>query len=424
MNAEDVAGLGVLVLGTLAFILVVAAEAGVIVSVRERALKEPAESRLDALRRFYQERQLTLSSLALARNLARVGVTAVAAFLVFNEAGDNWAALVVTTLILVLVVMLLQAFPRMVVARNPERWQRILKPFVSFIRLAFRGPVMLLDTPIGVLTRSWPTPESSRTGQVEELILLSELDQASAGLQEDEREMIRGVMEMEFRAVREVMVPRTDIVAADVKQGFEKVAQVMVEHGYSRVPVYEGNIDNIIGIAYAKDVLKHLAKGNRQPELSNVTRPAHFVPESKKVHEMLAEMKQRQISIAILVDEYGGTAGLVTIEDLLEEIVGEIRDEFDLEEQPVQLLTTTEAIVDGRVGIDELNEMFDVAIQKEDFDSIGGFIVNELGRMPSVGDQVGVDGIRLKVLSVNGRRIKKVRVTKVPEAPEGAIADA
>ena len=140
---------------------------------------------------------------------------------------------------------------------------------------------------------------------------------------------------------------------------------------------------------------------------------------------MLTEMKQRQISIAIAVDEYGGTAGLVTVEDLLEEIVGEIRDEYDVEEQQVQLVTPNEAIVDARLPIEELGEMFDLDIEKDqDFDSIGGFIVNELGRMPNVGDQVGIDGIRLKVLSVTGRRVKKVRVTKVGRIRVGAASPA
>ena len=227
--------------------------------------------------------------------------------------------------------------------------------------------------------------------------------------------MIRGVMEMEFRTLRAIMVPRTDILAVDVDDGFAKVAEVMVEDGYSRVPIYEENIDNVIGIAHAKEVLKQLARGGHKPDLRYIIRPAQFVPESKKVHEMLNEMKQKQISIAIVVDEYGGTAGLVTIEDLLEEIVGELRDEFDIEEQPVQLLTASEVIVDARVGIDDLNEMFDTEIEAEDFDSVGGLIVSELGRMPNVGDQVSVDGIRLKVLTVNGRRIKKVRITKVEE---------
>ncbi|MGH9203217.1 MAG: hemolysin family protein, partial [Vicinamibacterales bacterium] len=209
------------------------------------------------------------------------------------------------------------------------------------------------------------------------------------------------------------------IVAVDVETDFEHTAALMVEHGFSRMPVYAENLDNIVGIVHGKEMMKHLANKGRQPGLRDIMRPPHFVPESKKVHELLAEMRENQISIAIVVDEYGGTAGLVTVEDLLEEIVGEIRDEFDIEDQPVQLLTQDEVIVDARVAIDELSEMFDVPIKKNDFDSIGGFITNELGRMPSVGDNVRVNGISLKVLSVAGRRIKKVRVTKLADAQEG-----
>jgi CBS domain containing-hemolysin-like protein len=406
-------GAALLAIGVIAFIFVVAAEAGVIAGVRERALREPAESRVDTLRRFYQERQLTLSSLALARNLALVGVTAVVVFLVLKEWDDSWLALTSTVISTVAAFMLLQAFSRLLVLEDPERWQRALRPFVALVRIAFRGPVLLLDAPMGVVQRTWQRRQQTAAGGGEELVLLAEMEEAGAALEEDERQMIRGVMEMEFTTVREVMVPRTDMISANVSEGFEKLSQIMVDDGFSRLPVYEENIDNIIGVAYGKEVMKHLARKGEQPDLRDILRPAHFVPESKKVHEMLAEMRQKQLSIAIVVDEYGGTAGLVTIEDLLEEIVGEIRDEFDVQEQEVQPLTADEVIVDARVGIDELSEMFDLTIRKNDFDSIGGFIAHELGRMPTVGDHVRVNGISLKVLSIAGRRIKKVRVTKV-----------
>src|SRR5512145_3117594 len=153
MDSELLAGVALAVLGVIAFVLVVAAEAGVFVGVRERAMREPAESRLDALRRFYHERQLTLSALAFARNLALVWTTALVVFLIVDVAGHSWDVLVLTTLGAVAVIMLFQAFPRIVVARNPERWQQGLKPFVAFIRFAFRAPVMVLDAPIGVFTR-------------------------------------------------------------------------------------------------------------------------------------------------------------------------------------------------------------------------------------------------------------------------------
>ncbi len=413
MDSESWSGVVVLAAGLIGFVFVVAAEAGVIAGVRARALREPAESRLDALRRFSQERQRTLSALALARNLTLVGVTAVAVFLVLEGAGHHGSAVALTVFVTLLVLMLLQAFPRLLVSQDPERWQHALRPFVSAVKLIFGWPAAVLDLPVAALL-SWRRrhhPEAA--GEAEELLRLVEMEEGGGALPEEERQMIRGIMEMELTTVREVMVPRTDIVAAEVNDPFDRVARTMVEQGYSRLPVYEGTVDNIIGVVHGKDLLRHLAKGTRPGGLREITREACFVPESKKVDEMLAEMKQQRISIAIVVDEYGGTAGLVTIEDLLEEIVGEIRDEFDVQEQEVQVLTAGDAIVDARVAIDDLNEMFDVTIQKNDFDSIGGFIVNELGRMPSVGDEVRADGLVLRVLSVTGRRIRKVRVTKV-----------
>lgn len=413
MDSDSLIGLAVLIAGVLAFILLIAAEAGIIAGVRERALREPAESRVDALRRFYHERQLTLSSLAFARSIALVGVSALAVFIVFREWSDSWWALAVTAFGTATAFMLLQAFPRTIVAQRPESWQRALAPFVAGVRAMFRWPVTLLDIPMGVLLRRWGRQGADQDEQAEELMLIAEMEEAGAALEEEERQMIRGVIELEFTPVREVMVPRTDMVATDVSEGFQKIATLMVERGFSRVPVYEGNIDNIIGIAYGKQVLRYLANGQEPEDIREVIRPAFYVPEGKRIHELLSEMREKRLSIAIVADEYGGTAGLVTIEDLLEEIVGEIRDEFDLEEQEVQPLTANDVIVDARVPIDELAEIFDIQIERDDFDSVGGLIANELGRMPNVGDNVRVNGISLKVLSVAGRRIKKVRVTKI-----------
>ena len=413
MDNENWPGVILLVAGVISFVFVVAAEAGVIAGVRERALREPEESRLEALRRFSQERQVTLASLALARNLILISVTAVVVFLVIDGAGHNWAALILAAGATLVGLMLLQAFPRLIVSQHPQRWQQALGPFVTVMRLLFSGPAMVLDLPVSSLLRWWRKRHPEAAVEAEDIIRMTELEAAGFALPKEERQMIRGIMELEETAVREVMVPRTDIIAVEADDPFEKVAQVMVDKGFSRLPVYEGNVDNIVGIVYGKEILKLLAQGTRADTIRDLIHPAFFVPESKKVDEMLAEMKQRRLSIAIVVDEYGGTAGLVTIEDLLEEIVGEIRDEFDIQEQEVQLLRAGDAIVDARVDIDELNEMFAMEIHKEDFDSVGGFIVNELGRMPSVGDEVRVNGLSLRVLSVTGRRIKKVRVTRI-----------
>ncbi len=395
------------------FTFVVAAEAGVIAGVRARALKEPAESRLEALRRFSQERQVTLSSLALARTLTLVGITAIVVFLVLQETGQSWAALAAAAFATLFGLMLLQAFPRLLVSQDTERWQQLLEPFVSFVRLAFRVPASLLELPVVALLRWWSRRYPQADVEAEEVIRLAALEETNGALPEEERQMIRGILELEQTPVREVMVPRIDMMAVEANDHFDVATQMMVDKGFSRLPVYEGTIDNIVGVAHGKDVLKCLAKGTGPVSLREISRPAYFVPESKRVDEMLTEMRQRRISVAIVVDEYGGTAGLVTVEDLLEEIVGEIQDEFDVQEQEVQIVTESEAIVDARVGIEALNEIFEVTIEKDDFDSIGGFVVHELGRMPNVGDEVRVNGLTLRVLSVTGRRIKRVRVTKV-----------
>jgi CBS domain containing-hemolysin-like protein len=393
-------------------LLIGAGEAGVIAGVRERALREPAETRVEALRRFYQERQVTLSSLSLARNLASVGVTGVATYLVLREASDAWPALAITIVVTATGFVLLQGLTRTLVARDPHGWMVATRPLVATIRFLFRIPVLMIDAPMGAVFHALHRYHPANEAAAEEMIMVTEMEDASAALPDAEREMIRGVMDLEFTAVREVMVPRPDIIAVNADDGFDKLAAVMVEQGVSRVPVYEGDIDHILGIAHAKEMMRHLINGETRPPVRGILRPAHVVPESKRVHELLAEMKQNRVSMAIVVDEYGGTAGLITLEDLIEEIVGEIQDEFDFEEQPVQQVNENEVIVDGGVGIDDLNEMFDTELPKQDFDSVGGFIVNELGRMPSVGDTVHFDSVSLKVLSVAGRRIKKVRVVK------------
>ncbi|HUF53939.1 MAG TPA: hemolysin family protein [Dehalococcoidia bacterium] len=419
MDSATILSIALLVAGVITLILLGAAEAGVIAGVRERALREPSESPIESLRRFYQERQLTISSLALARNLVSVAITAVAVFLVLEHASDNWGWVIATIVVTSLAFMLLQAFPRMLVAHDPAGWNRRLTPFVMITRFIFRIPVLILDAPMGAVMGTWQRHQPGAGGGAEELTLLSEMDDASAALQDEEREMIRGVMELEFTVVREVMVPRTDIVALDADEEFDTLARLIADKGLSRIPVYEGDIDHVLGIAHAKELLRHLTNGKDRPAIRDILRPAYVVPESKKVHELLREMKDKQISIALVVDEYGGTAGIVTVEDLVEEIVGEIRDEYDAPEEEMVVLNEDEAIVDGRLAIDDINERFNTQLQKEDFDSVGGFIVNELGRMPTIGDSVKVDGIQMKVMSVNGRRIKKVRVTRTsPDSSE------
>jgi CBS domain containing-hemolysin-like protein len=250
---------------------------------------------------------------------------------------------------------------------------------------------------------------------------LRHLVEGNADLEEDEREMIASVIELGEQPVREIMVPRIDIVAAPDTSTVRDVLDRIVESGHSRIPIYDGNIDNITGVVYAKDLLKFLRDGDQTAPVKPLAREPSFVPETKKVDELLHEMQQRRVHLAIVVDEYGGTAGLITIEDLIEEIVGEIQDEYDVEEDMIQELNEHEALFDARVSIRDVNDTLDLDIEDEDFDTLGGLLYHELGKVPNVGDEVRVDGAVFTVLTTTGRRVRKVRVTKVP--PEPATAE-
>ncbi len=217
-----------------------------------------------------------------------------------------------------------------------------------------------------------------------------------------------------------VMLPRIDIVAIPANSTVRDALDKIVVTGHSRIPLYEETIDNVTGLVYAKDLLKHLRDGSQDDSVAPLAREPYFVPETKKVDELLHEMQQRRVHLAVVVDEYGGTAGLITIEDLIEEIVGEIQDEYDVEESPIEQVTDTEAVFDARVSIRDVNDTLDLDIEDEDFDTLGGLLYHELGKVPAVGDEVRVDGCLVTVLSTTGRRVRKVRVTK--SQPAEAVA--
>lgn len=414
----------VLLVGAIVLLtLVTAAEAAVASSSRARLrlLAGKGASRSQILTRYLQEKHTVYASLALARNLALIGSTAIVVYIILNEVGLNWAVLAVTFFLALAGLAVVQSVPRLVVSRNPQRWMTYLSPFVDLIRLLFRLPSAVLDLPArGILRwRRLGAEGTEPLDDTDETLRLLEMEESAGLIDEDERRMIRKVMALEETTAREIMVPRIDIVAVPGDSSFQDVARVIVERGYSRIPVFEDTIDNIVGVIYARGVLDHMANSAKAADIKAIARPPYFVPESKKVDELLTEMRQNKLSIAIVVDEYGGTAGLVTIEDLIEEIVGEIADEFDVEEEPIQRVSESEAILDARVSIDALQELFGIEVEEGDFDTVGGFVFNHLGKMPSAGEEIRVDGLVVRVLSVSGRRIKRLRVIKEePPPPE------
>ncbi len=231
--------------------------------------------------------------------------------------------------------------------------------------------------------------------------------------------MIYSIFQFADTLAREVMVPRIDMLALDVETPIQEAVKAMLAAGHSRIPVYAETIDSIVGLLYAKDLLRVWHEGAAAGALRDILRPAYFVPEAIALDKLLANLQQQRIHMAIVVDEYGGTAGLVTLEDIVEEIVGEIRDEYDAaEELPYQQLGEDEYLFDGGIDIDDVNDLLETQLPNDDADTLGGYIYGQLGRVPGAGDQVTHDGLTMEVQSVLGRRIRKVRVKRLePEPP-------
>lgn len=241
---------------------------------------------------------------------------------------------------------------------------------------------------------------------------ISAAPEATETAESQERELISSVMEFTDAIVREVMVPRPDMVTVAAKANTSEALDVVVAEGRSRIPVVGDGPDEVVGLFYARDLLRLMVEGGDHLPVSDMMRPAYFVPETKQVSELLREMQGNQVHMAIVVDEFGSTAGLVTIEDLIEELVGEIADEYDVEEPMVVAMGTDAYRVDGRLAVDELGELFNVELPDEDWDTVGGLVLGLAGRVPEEGESFDLDGLIIKTQRVQGRRVAEVTVTR------------
>ena len=241
-----------------------------------------------------------------------------------------------------------------------------------------------------------------------------------SGLDRRNREMLRSIIELDYTTVREVMVPRLDMVAIEVSWSLKEAVAAIVEHGHSRLPVYVDTMDDLLGILYVRDLLAAIANPQDESDVRALTRPAFVVPETKRVDELLEEFRERHTQIAIVVDEYGGTEGLVTMEDVLEEIVGEIEDEFSRSrEAEITQNDDGSVVVSAGLSTEDVEDLFGVNIESDDFDTVGGYVYHHLGRVPHQGDVVQEGLLAIEVLSVAGRRLRTLKVKKNDGDPPG-----
>ena len=373
--------------------------------------------------RFLAVVQLAITFIGfLASAFAAVSlVEALSQFMLELKVAESYAtpiALVVVTILLSLFTIVFgELVPKSLALAHTERFALTLSRPVEVLGRLLGPLVSVLAAITNRIARSLGA-DVSREAQItaEELKLIVERGGEQGVLEAEEEQMINAVIELGERRVHEVMVPRVSIVGIRVDASFEEAIDVVIDEGHSRIPAYEESVDEVVGILYAKDLLPYLkSDAAPRPALRALLRPPVLVPESMTIDDLLHELQRRKVHIAIVLDEYGGTAGIVTIEDLLEEIVGEIQDEYDAEEPMVVRISELEARIDGRADVDELRELFDVELELEDeeeYDTVGGLIYHRVGGVPAPGDIVNVDGLTLTVESTDGRRVGKVLVVR------------
>ncbi|MBX3013220.1 MAG: HlyC/CorC family transporter [Caldilineaceae bacterium] len=315
-----------------------------------------------------------------------------------------------------LLMALVQPLWRSWTVRNVDTLVFQLAPLVRILDLLLR-PFVFLVQQVAVWANPYDPARSDETNGLtdETLRLLMNTADSGEAIEENEREMIVSILEMNDTVAREVMVPRIDMVAIDIETSFQEALDIIIAAGHSRIPVYEDHIDRILGILYAKDLLRCFRDQTTDVPIRQLLRPPYFIPASKKVDALFQEMQKHRVHIATVVDEYGGTAGLVTIEDIIEEIVGDIQDEYDIEEDIyVQGSGPDTYLLNSRLDVYSLSKLLDINLDTDTADTLGGFLYSLMEHVPEQGEYVEHQGWRFTVLSLEGRRIEQVRAERVP----------
>ena len=383
--------------------------------IKLKNLVEDGDKKAAEIERMLAQPNTLLSTILIVNSVAVIVASSMATVLALRFT-TSLGELISTVLISLVVLIFCEITPKTAAVQNPLRWARALLPLVKATAWLFHPIVVVLSMITNFLVRMMG-------GQVkrgpfvteEELRLLLTVGEEGGVLEEEETEMIHSIFEFADTTVREVMVPRIDMVTLESDATVNDAVDIAMEGGFSRIPVFEESIDNIVGVLYTKDMLKQLREGHDNIPIRTLVRPAYFVPETKKLDDLLREIRQRRIHMVIVIDEYGSVAGLVTIEDLVEEIVGDIRDEYDREENLYEKISQYEYIVDAKLSIDEFNELMETELKNEDYDTLGGFLYAQLDKIPVPGDTITFENLTFTVMDTRGRRITKVRVELQPD---------
>ncbi len=357
-----------------------------------------------------------LVSILTGNTIVNVGIGSLAAIITYRISPDNQNLMLLQVIVVSIVLIIFgEILPKTIAMRSSSQFANIVYyPLRVFMILLH--PITLILNGINKFVLKLIPKEEKSFDTEEELEILAELGEEKGSLEEEESDMIRSIIKFDDKTVREVMTPRVDILSLPSDASIDDAMDLIAKKQFSKIPLYRENIDEITGIVYAKDLVPYLIGSRPNVKLQSISRNVYFVPEQKPIDDLLNDFKEKKISLAIVVDEWGGTSGMVTLEDIVEEVMGEIRDPYDLEKSPVSQINNENFIVDGKISIYDLEEEIEGMSFPEDrdYDTLGGLILDNLEDIPKQGESVVHDEWMIKVLDLDGNRITKVQITKTP----------
>ncbi len=390
--------------------------------IKLKNLIEEGDKKAAEIERLLAEPNKFLSTILIINSVAVIVASSLATVLSLRFS-TTYGELLSSVVISVVVLIFCEITPKTAAVQNPLHWARTLIGPVKATAWVLHPVVVTLSviTTFFVRILGGQVKHHGPFVTEEELRLLVTVGEEEGVLEEDETDMIHSIFEFADTTVREVMVPRIDMVTLDSNATVTEAVDVALQGGFSRIPVYEESVgtDEIVGVLYTKDMLKQLREAHNTFPIRDLVRPAYFVPETKKLDDLLREIRQKRVHMVIVVDEYGSVAGLVTIEDLVEEIVGDIQDEYDHEEVLYEKINGNEYIFDAKINIYEFNDMMDMKLEDGDYETLGGFVYEQLDKIPVAGDSITYKNLKFTVLATRGRRINKIRVVRIePSVPQ------
>ena len=382
--------------------------------IKIRTLADEGSNRAKTLLKIFENESKMLSAILIGNNLVNTYAASIAATIAYSFGGA--AVSVATFIITFLILVFGEITPKTLAAKNSEKLALFFAPIISTLMKILTPAIWFVNIFSNLIIRLLGASSSGGGASMteSELRTIVDVSHEEGVIEKDEKEMINKVFDLGDAIARDVMVPRVYVVSADVNSSYADLIRLFRQEKFTRIPIYEGNVDNIIGLVNMKDLL--LYEDLENFEIHKVLRKPYFTVENKKVSELLIEMKQSTFNLAIVLDEYGELAGIVSLEDIVEEIVGEVQDEYDAHEmENIKKIDTWTYDVKGFINLHDLNDEFGLKLDSEDFDSIGGLVIDKLGRLPNLNDEVVLEnGIILQVQQINRNRIEEIRM-KLPE---------